>query len=173
MFKLAFLPLEEQAYSSKHFLEKTLFFNRKPLLKISLWHEKLYRNLIFPSFSRTRVKSVSNGTGVSHQVWQDHSRNESSLLTTPSARPVCPRRTFWVPTSSLSFRILGGARSGTCHGQVRREICNLDLYDLARLRDVKQPPEDAQCLFVNKFDLRVSPGAVACWKEDVLYRAKS
>ena len=63
----------------------------------------------------------------------------------------------WVPQDGLP-----------CHGRARRDVCNLGLADLPRVR-----VRAHGYLFVNKFDLREDEGAAAeCWKEMMVQGAR-
>ena len=92
------------------------------------------------------MRPTLNGSN-DFDVWQDHTADESDLL--------CTRKTFW--SGELSEK--------TCYGEVKRAICNLNIYDLIEVALTKPGSE---CLFLNKFDLSVSASAVMCWKEHVL-----
>ena len=66
-------------------------------------------------------------------------------------REVCPRYSMWE----------GG---GICQGEYKRDICNLGLLDLPKLKSGYA----STCLVANKFDLDVDPLAVSCWTQHIL-----
>ena len=66
-------------------------------------------------------------------------------------RGVCPRYSMW-------------EGDGICHGQYKRDICNLGLLDLPKLKSGYA----STCLVANKFDLDVDPLAVSCWTQHIL-----
>ena len=57
---------------------------------------------------------------------------------------ICPRYSNWNAT--------------TCHGVMKRWICNFNMDDLPDALS-------SQCLWINKFDLKVDPLAVFCLRE--------
>lgn len=66
--------------------------------------------------------------------------------------PICVRYAIWDT----------GDPFPSCHGSVRRDVCNLSLWDLPTIER-----NAGSCLFVNKFDLAVDPLASRCWVEHV------
>ena len=66
-------------------------------------------------------------------------------------KDICPRYSMW-------------EGDDICHGQYKRDICNLGLLDLPKLKS----GYPAKCLMVNKFDLNVDPLAISCWTQHIL-----